>query len=124
MPLHGPAANSGTLPQGNRLVLIIWLFVGIVICLLALAYYSITILSAGRAYVGGEGLWSKGQKDAVYFLTRYANTHEERDYQAYLQTISLPLGDRKARLELEKPDPDLRVAHDGFIQGRNHYEDI
>jgi len=27
------------------------------------------ILSAVRAYVGGEGLWSKGQKQAVYHLT-------------------------------------------------------
>ncbi len=109
---------------GRQLTLIVWLFVAIVTCVLALAHYSLVILSSGRAYVGGEGLWSKGQKDAVYFLSRYAKLHDEADFQSYLKAIAVPLGDRQARLELEKPDPDFRIAHDGFVQGRNHFEDI
>jgi hypothetical protein len=36
----------------------------------------------------------------------------------------VPLGDRKARLELEKPDPDYAVAYQGFLEGRNHPDDI
>ena len=33
--------------------------------------FSLSILSSLRAYVGGEGLWSKAQKDAVFHLYRY-----------------------------------------------------
>ena len=36
--------------------------------------FSLNTLSSLRAYVGGEGLWSKAQKDAVYYLNRYADT--------------------------------------------------
>jgi len=115
-----PLQGRGTGP----LITIVWLFVGIILCLMVLAYFSFAILSAGRAYVGGEGLWSKGQKDAVYHLVRYAQTREERDYTAYMLAIAVPLGDRIARLELEKPDPDLRIAEEGFLMGRNHAEDI
>src|SRR2546426_5027903 len=82
------------------------------------------VLSAVRAYVGGEGLWSKGEKDAVHYLARYAETRDERDYRRYLDAIAVPLGDKQARLELEKPSPTLGVVQHGFIQGRNHPDDV
>src|SRR5438094_830939 len=81
-------------------------------------------LSAVRAYVGGEGLWSKGEKDAVHHLARYAETRDERDYRRYLDAIAVPMGDKQARLELEKPAPDPRVVREGFVQGRNHPDDV
>ncbi|MFN2376198.1 MAG: ATP-binding protein [Candidatus Binatia bacterium] len=93
-------------------------------CLFALAAASMGILSAVRAHVGGEGLWSKGQKEAVYSLRRYAVTRNLADFARYRAAIAVPLGDRKARLELEKPDPDLRVAREGLLQGRNDPADI
>ena len=37
--------------SGRKLVLIVWLFVGIVVCLLALVVYSVSLLSSGRALV-------------------------------------------------------------------------
>ena len=92
--------------------------------LLAIMYFSLQVESGVRAYVGGEGLYSKGQKDAAYHLIRYAGTREEAEYQAYLEAIAIPRGDKIARLELEKPDPDLDVAAAGFAQGRNHPADI
>ena len=39
------------IPRGRRLVLIVWLFVGIVVTLLVAAVYSVELLSAGRAFV-------------------------------------------------------------------------
>jgi two-component system cell cycle sensor histidine kinase/response regulator CckA len=92
--------------------------------LLAIIYFSLQVESGVRAYVGGEGLYSKGQKDAVFHLIRYAESQDEAEYQAYLEAIAVPRGDKIARLELEKPDPDLEVAAAGFAQGRNHPEDI
>src|SRR5437879_6793881 len=92
--------------------------------LMALAALSMAILSASRAYVAGEGLWSKAQKDATFHLLRYARSGEEADYLGYLSAISVPLGDRIAREALERPQPDLAAARSGFLQGRNHPGDI
>lgn len=114
----------GLLPITQRLLFIVGLFVLIVACLLLLTNARMEIQSAVRAYVGGEGFWSKGQKDAVHYLTRYARSHVEDDYQHYLSALAIPLGDQQARLELEKPNPDLTVAYQGFIQGRNHPDDV
>lgn len=112
------------LPVSNKLVLILWLFVAMVISLLALNYEVIQSLSAVRAYVGGEGLWSKAQKQAVLDLMRYANSREEQDYQSYQRALETPLGDRKARLELQTETPDLNVVFTGFVQGRNDPADV
>lgn len=112
------------LPVGKKLVVILWLFLMIVISLLGLSYLTIENLSAARAYVGGEGLWSKAQKQAVYDLLRYSISHSDADYQNYRQALLVPLGDRQARLELEKPVPVMAVVRSGFIQGRNSPQDV
>jgi PAS domain S-box-containing protein len=85
---------------------------------------ALTISSGVRAFVAGEGLWSKGQKDSVYFITRFLQTRDAQDYAAFQQAIAVPLGDRTARLELLKPDFDRRVATQGFIGGGNAPEDV
>lgn len=75
------------------------------------------VLSGVRAYVGGEGLWSKGQKDAVYALHRYLDSQKPADFHAFEQAIAIPLGDRRARLEMEKPSYDLALVEQGFVDG-------
>jgi PAS domain S-box-containing protein len=87
-------------------------------------FFSINTLSAVRAYVGGEGLWSKAQKDALYALQKYGHTHNEADYQQFREFMKVPLGDGKTRVELMKLQPDLEAARQGFIEGRNHPEDV
>ena len=111
-------------PKSRRLLRIIWPFLAIVVLLVALGSISMDLLSATRAYVGAEGLWSKAQKDSIYYLNRYAGTRSETDYERYLEAIKVPLGDRKAREELERASPDLEVARQGFIEGRNHPDDV
>lgn len=86
--------------------------------------FAIKTLSAVRAFVGGEGLWSKAQKDAIYHLERYGHTANTADYLKYKEFMRVPEGDAKARRELEKPQPDLEVVYAGFIEGRNHPEDV
>ena len=112
------------LPVSQKLACVILVFVAIVAALLFLTNARMDVLSALRAYVGGEGFWSKAQKDAVHHLTRYADSGDERDYHRYLAAIAVPLGDRDARLELEKPTPDAELVARGFVQGRNHPEDV
>jgi diguanylate cyclase (GGDEF)-like protein/PAS domain S-box-containing protein len=111
-------------PKSRRLLRIIWPFLAIIILLAVLWSLSMDILSATRAYVGGESLWSKAQKDAVFYLNRYAVTRSETDYERYLEAIKVPLGDRKAREELEQASPNLARARQGFLEGHNHPDDI
>ncbi|HYR00803.1 MAG TPA: diguanylate cyclase [Casimicrobiaceae bacterium] len=108
----------------RALLRITWPFLLIVVALVLLASESLTIVSATRAFVGGESLWSKAQKEAVYSLFRYAQSRAESDYRDYLDAVAVPLGDRRARLELEKEAPDLAVAREGFIAGRNDPDDV
>ena len=60
----------------------------------------------------------------MYSLFRYAQSRSEADYRSYLQSISVPMGDRRARLELSKEEPDLAVAREGFLAGKNDPEDV
>ena len=108
----------------QRLFVVVWVFMALILALFLFAFISIRLLSAVRAYVEAEGLWSKGQKDAVYALARYTLYADEAEYAAYLAALSVNQGDRQARLELEKPDPDMSVAYAGFLQARNHPDDI
>src|SRR5581483_9051453 len=74
-------------------------------------------LSGVRAFVGGESLWSKAQKNAVISLERFSASHDERDYQAFLRALEVPEGDHQARLELLKKSPDMEVIRQGFLKG-------
>lgn len=85
---------------------------------------ALEILTATRAYVGGEGLWSKSQKEAVLALKRYAESGREEDFERYSAAIAVPLGDRKARVALIRVEPDVAAARRGFLEGRNHPEDV
>jgi len=62
------------LATSKRMLLIVSPFLAIVAVLVWLAIVSIDILTAGRAYVEGESLWSKNQKEAVFHLLRFAET--------------------------------------------------
>src|SRR5258708_34724147 len=80
------------LPGGWRLLPIIWPFLGIVAVLLWLSSESISILVAARSYSQGESLWSKGQKQSVFHLVRYAETRDDPNHQNYLAAIPLRPG--------------------------------
>lgn len=86
-------------------------------------YYTIKILSATRAYINGESQYSKGQKDASAHLINYIYLENEADYKAFEQDISVPVGDRIARIALSTNN-NYQEAKKGFLQGKNHPKDI
>jgi PAS domain S-box-containing protein len=88
------------------------------------AMVSIELLSSVRAFVAGESLYSKGQKDAQIYLLDYAEKHREEDYARFMAALAVPLGDRVAREALQLPEPDLEKARQGFLDGGNHPDDI
>jgi diguanylate cyclase (GGDEF)-like protein len=103
---------------------IVWMFGIMVLCLMLLANFSFGLLSSMRAYVGGESVWSKAQKDAVFHLQKYAAGHAPEELRKFRDEIAVPLGDHDARLEMDKPNPDMQKVRQGFISGRNHPDDV
>ena len=73
-----------------------------------------------------EGLWSKAQKDAMYQLLKYARTRDEADYLKFGEFMKVNLGDRKGspNSEAVNPIPDMQIAREGFIEGRNHLANL
>jgi len=103
---------------------IVAVFVTMAVLQASIAAFSIQLLSAVRAYVTGESLYSKGQKDAQIYLLDYAENHRETDYQRFLAALAVPLGDKAAREALQRPEPDIAKATQGFLDGGNHPDDI
>jgi diguanylate cyclase (GGDEF)-like protein len=100
------------------------MFAAIVLCLMVLANFSFGLLSSMRAYVGGESVWSKAQKDAVFHLQKYAISHEPAELGQFRSDIAVSLGDHEARIEMDKPNPDIRKVRREFIRGGNHPDDV
>ncbi|KAF3996562.1 PAS domain-containing sensor histidine kinase [Glaciimonas immobilis] len=107
-----------------RWIKVLWPLMVATALMLGCGYLSTNIMSSVRAYIGGEGLYSKNQKEAVLFLNQYAVSHNESDYRKFLGAIAVPLGNQDARLALEQPNGNLDAARSGFLAGGNHPDDI
>jgi PAS domain S-box-containing protein len=118
MRVRHPVAN------GRKRWTIVAVFVGIVALQLVVAALSIDVLSAVRAYVNGESLYSKGQKDAHTHLLGYLQHRREEDFRAFARALAVPLGDRVAREALQRPVPDRDAARQGLLAGGNHPDDV
>jgi signal transduction histidine kinase len=116
--------NARRTPARPHLLGLIWPFVAVVLAQAILASVSLYTMSAVRAYVGGESLWSKARASAVGHLRSHALTGRAVEYRRFLEALTVPLGDRSARLELDKPDPDLDVVRAGLLAGENVAGDI
>lgn len=86
-------------------------------------FYSSKIKSGVRAYINGESVYSKGQKDALLNLTYYLNTQDSVYWQTYVQSLKVPMSDNKARHAMANQEPDS-VAFNYFIEGKVHPADI
>ncbi|HEV2514939.1 MAG TPA: EAL domain-containing protein [Devosia sp.] len=120
--------RGGPLPSDKksslRLVAVAWPFIAIIVTQAILATFSLQMVTSLRSYVTGESMWSKGQHDAIYFLSRYIDTTQSSYLERHRQALSVPLGDHDARVALEASPPDLVAAADGFRRGGNHPDDI
>ncbi|KAF1719995.1 PAS domain S-box-containing protein/diguanylate cyclase (GGDEF) domain-containing protein [Pseudoxanthomonas wuyuanensis] len=91
------------------------------------ALLTVTVLeiqAGATAYIVGENHWSKAQQQAVHSLYRYATHADPIDLQRAREALAVPLGDRQARLALERRPVNLHLAREGFRQGGNAPEDI
>ena len=112
-------------PHGTpRLLGIVWPFIAVVLFQALLGCVSLYMLSAVRSYVGGESLWSKGQKDAIYFLHLYSDTQDPVYFRKFQQAISVPQGGHTLRLAMDQSPPDVVSAREGILQGGNSEQDV
>lgn len=86
--------------------------------------FAMDTLSSVRSFVGGEGMWSKAQKSSIQSLQKYALTGQDAYLDEYEDYIKILLGDREARFELEKPNPNIELIYHGFQSGGIHKNDI
>jgi len=97
-------ARDATLP---------WILLGgLVLALLAVIWLGERGLSGIRAFVQGEAVYSRSQKDAVFALQRYAFTTDEADWRRYEEAMRLPLAGGRAwrLLATGGADDDVRAA--------------
>jgi len=112
------------LSVSKKLYVVVGIMASLIATELFTLYFAMNTLSAVRALVGGEGLWSKAQKNAVYSLEKYSVTHDEQYYLRFKEQLNVPLGDHKVRLELAKANPDMQVITVGFLEGQNNIGDV
>ncbi len=119
MPTPGTATNIH-----GKLASMTWPMTLTVTLMLLLGMASIATLSSLRAYVNGEGRWSKAEAQAMADLRRYSLTGSESDYRLFLGQLAVPLGDELARLQLQSAHPDFERARRGLLAGGNDPADI
>ena len=98
-----------------------YLLIGVMLVILVLQVWSFSFvmstMSSIRAFVGGEGLWSRAQKEAMVSLLTYSISHDEKDYQQSLSYLVVTSGDIVIQQELDKPVPNRAALDQGFIDG-------
>ena len=91
--------------------------------LIVINYYTIKILSVNRAYINGESHYSKGQKEAVRYLTTYLYTQDEKLWELFQKELKIPKGDGIAREELLKNGDEV-IIKEGLRAGGNNEKDL
>ncbi len=108
----------------GHLLTLVAIFILVFLTVLVICYAAITVQSGVRAYVAGEGQWSKSEKDAYIYLSRYVDTGDERYFRLFREQMAVPIGDHDARLAMLVQNLDWKAATDGLIRGRNSPADI
>src|SRR6202161_1302681 len=101
----------------SQVIRLVWPFLAVIFILVTLAVVSIDIMSSLRAYIGAESVWSKGEKDATFFLQLYAEKGDEVLYQRHANAMEGLLHLRLARDILDRPQTDMHIAEDELVMG-------
>jgi len=115
---------SGQVSLVKRIVPVFTVFFCIVMISLLLTLGAIEAQSAARGYMTGERLASTARHDAIYALMLYGRTNDPTYYERFRQALSIPLSDREARIEMDKPGYDYAGASELLRQGGNHPDDV
>jgi diguanylate cyclase (GGDEF)-like protein/PAS domain S-box-containing protein len=121
VPQRPPTESAAT---KHKLLTVTWPLIVIAGLMLSLCVASLSTLSTIRAFVNGEGLWSKAERQSLAELRHFAVGGSPADYQRFRDEIAVPLGDRAARIELQSAAPNYVLAANSLIAARNHPDDV
>src|SRR5580692_11445630 len=108
----------------HKLLAVTWPLIVIAGLMLSMCVASLSLLSSIRAFVNGEGMWSKAERQAIADLRDYTRSGDPDDYRRFRAELAVIVGDHAARLQLQSANPDYELAAQGFLAGRNHADDI
>jgi PAS domain S-box-containing protein len=117
MAASRPGSDNPDNPAPPRITAFAISYAAITIVFVAFVHVGLSMQAAARAYVGGESVWSKAEKQAAQCLQRYASSGAARDYACYEAHLTQPLAHREARKELLKEDFDPGRVRDLFLEG-------
>jgi C4-dicarboxylate-specific signal transduction histidine kinase len=107
-----------------KLISITIVFSILIVTLGAVGFLAMETLWSVRACVMGEGRWAQAQKNSIYSLLKYTYSHEQEDYQRYLNYLHTPLSDKQARIELQKNIINYTVVEQALVDGENDVYEI
>ena len=93
---HAVLTKKEQFLKKRKLIFLLALVIMASITLVALNYYTIKTMSAVRAYINGESEYSKGQKDALLYLTSYIQSGDEHSWASFRASMQIPMGDNIA----------------------------
>jgi signal transduction histidine kinase len=123
VPARGRPLSPAVRRRRQAVMLLAPLVVGNLLVLL-LCVMGLNLLSAARAYVGGESLWSKGRAVATQSLRSYALSHDPQYLEAFRAALDVPLADRETRQLMEQPTADMPLLRQTFQRGGVSLEDV
>lgn len=112
------------LPISWKLAVIVGTMAVLVVAELFTMRYVLDVHSAVRAFISGENLWTKSQKNASFYLERYAYGHHEDDYRRFRDALRVPEAFRRAREEAFRPGGDLEHVRQLLTDTEIHPDDV
>jgi len=103
----------------TKLIGIVVTFLIAIAGVIAMVQVAFMVTTGIQAYILGQDVWSRAQKDAIYALSRYAQDGDPQDYDRFNDAVTVMFGDRAARDELLKPRYDRSVVRRSLIAGGN-----
>ena len=111
-------------PLPWKLLAVAFIFIGITAISVAITFGAIAVQSAVRSYVAGESQWSKAQHDAAFLLYRYGQSGDPDYLRRFDEALVVPLHDRAAREEMQKPAIDEALATRHLLASGHHPDDV
>lgn len=110
--------------QDLQVFRVIWPFLAVIVVLVGLGAISVGVMSSLRAFIAGESVWSKGEKDGIFYLSQYTEFANEEFYNRYQVAVAGPRSLRNARIALYSNEPNIDAAAQWLINGGIDRQDV